>query len=146
MVRNYKPRSIMCSATSKTTGKRCQRPALLGITVCQLHGGAAPQSRAVHLRTLEAMVGPALERILELIGSKHHAVALAASKDVLDRTGYKLAEKIESDGRTLIQIEYVGRPMGVQDFQPALAEGRPLIEFLGLDDEDPPPESAPGPD
>lgn len=40
------PQDRQCTATAKATGKRCQRPAILGGSVCFRHGGAAPQVRA----------------------------------------------------------------------------------------------------
>lgn len=36
-----------CSATARSTGKQCGRPAMRGGLVCQKHGGMAPQVRAL---------------------------------------------------------------------------------------------------
>lgn len=37
------PRKLRrCSATSKTTGKRCGQPAMKGKMVCYIHGGKSP--------------------------------------------------------------------------------------------------------
>lgn len=35
-----------CTATSKSTGRRCGKPAIIGGTVCAKHGGSAPQVKA----------------------------------------------------------------------------------------------------
>lgn len=35
--------AVKCSATAKRSGHRCRRWAIAGATVCQVHGGAAPQ-------------------------------------------------------------------------------------------------------
>ena len=40
------PQGPICTATSKTSGRRCVKPAILGGTVCIYHGGSAPQVRA----------------------------------------------------------------------------------------------------
>ena len=37
---------MKCSANAKSTGKPCQRAAILGGTVCYVHGGAAPAVKA----------------------------------------------------------------------------------------------------
>ena len=61
-----------------------------------MHGGGAPQvKKAAELRLLE-LVDPALARIKVLIDhGENDAVKLAASKDVLDRTGFSRKEKQE---------------------------------------------------
>jgi proline racemase len=38
--------SVQCKAVAKSTGKRCQRKAIPGGTVCRNHGGAAPAVKA----------------------------------------------------------------------------------------------------
>lgn len=43
-----------CAATSNATGQRCKRHPVKGATVCQVHGGAAPQVKAAAARRLEA--------------------------------------------------------------------------------------------
>lgn len=46
-----------CTATAKSTGLPCQRPATPGAAVCRFHGGAAPQVRAkAQLRLVEGEV------------------------------------------------------------------------------------------
>lgn len=35
-----------CTAVAKGSGRRCKRPAIVGGTVCAMHGGSAPQVRA----------------------------------------------------------------------------------------------------
>src|SRR5437763_6410607 len=57
-----------CTATAKSTGKRCRCYAITGGTVCRLHGGAAPQVkyRALLRRTAasaDAAYSNAMERL-----------------------------------------------------------------------------------
>lgn len=41
-----------CTATAKSSGKRCTRPAIEGGTVCRYHGGGAPQVKRMAERRL----------------------------------------------------------------------------------------------
>jgi hypothetical protein len=43
---------VQCSATAKSTGRRCTRPAVQGATVCRYHGGSAPQTARKAARRL----------------------------------------------------------------------------------------------
>ncbi len=52
------------------------------------------------------MVDPALGRLRKLINARSDGVALQAVKDVLDRTGYKLPERLETDNAVTIRVEY----------------------------------------
>lgn len=58
------PLERQCTATSKPSGKRCQRAAMRGQRVCPMHGGKAP--RAVHaakVRIMEEEASRILERL-----------------------------------------------------------------------------------
>lgn len=100
-----------CSA-HRTNGDPCRGLAISGGTVCYVHGGAAPQTRLAAEDRIRALVDPALYRIEKTIGDDHNPqLALAAARDILDRAGYKATEKIQSDGRTVIEIEYVARSL-----------------------------------
>jgi len=52
------------------------------------------------------MVDPALGKLRKLLNARSEGVALQAVKDVLDRTGYKLPERLESDSAVTIRVEY----------------------------------------
>lgn len=41
-----------CNGTSVQSGERCKKPAILGGTVCEFHGGSAPQVKAAAARRL----------------------------------------------------------------------------------------------
>lgn len=52
------PTDRRCTATSRTTGKRCGAWAIAGAVVCHYHGGAAPQVKAAaEARVLIALGG-----------------------------------------------------------------------------------------
>ena len=46
-------KSIQCTAKSKASGQQCRRRAIKGATVCQMHGGTAPQVKAKAEETLK---------------------------------------------------------------------------------------------
>ena len=53
------------------------------------------------------MVDPALSRLRALVNSADSdSVSLSAIKDILDRTGYKLPERLETDNAVTIRVEY----------------------------------------
>lgn len=88
---------VTCIATSKSTGNRCGNPPVPGGTVCKIHGGSAPQVKAVAAsRVLEALVGPALVEMRRLIedATVADSVKIRAVIDILDRGGYKPIEKV----------------------------------------------------
>ena len=94
---------------------RCYAYAIPGGTVCRYHGGLAPQVIAKAEDRIRALVDPSLNRIARTIADDQNpALALAAARDILDRAGYKATEKIQSDGRTVIEIEYVDRPNALE--------------------------------
>lgn len=69
-----------CGAKSKSTGERCRRAAILGGTVCPMHGGRAPAVKAAAARRvarerLEGEVGVLLEEF-ELEAEQAHPVEL----------------------------------------------------------------------
>ena len=101
-----------CTAKSKSTGGRCKNPPIPGGTVCYVHGGAAPQVKAVAARRVfEALVGPALmqyRKIIEDPDVPHH-VRLAALRDLFDRTGHKPPTKIEVLTDEMIEAEIARR-------------------------------------
>lgn len=44
--------AVTCSATARSTGQRCKRPAIRGGSVCRIHGGLAPAVQAKAARRL----------------------------------------------------------------------------------------------
>jgi hypothetical protein len=93
-------------------GSRCYAYAIRGGKVCRYHGGLAPQVQAKAEDRIRALVDPSLNRIARAIADDANPqLALAAARDILDRAGYKATDKVQTDGRTVIEIEYVKRPL-----------------------------------
>lgn len=69
-----------CIATSRRSGQRCKRPALVGATVCSKHGGSAPQVKAAAARRVEAMKASAA---LARIGARAEGDPIALMLDVI---------------------------------------------------------------
>lgn len=90
---------MRCTAKSKQSGTRCKRNAIAGGTVCNMHGGKAPQVIAKARVRLAALVDPAIKRLEKIIKSgKHDPSAVRAATDVLDRAGLKPADRLELEG------------------------------------------------
>jgi len=102
-------RNGRCHAHTKSTGALCKYPAVPGATVCRHHGGGAPQVREKASAYLMGLAYPAAVKMGELINHRNGMIALAASKDVMDRVIGKAVQPVESDGRTIIEIEFVNR-------------------------------------
>lgn len=102
-----------CSATARTTKKRCGRPAIPGGKVCRVHGGAAPQVKAkaaerITERELRDTLGrlditPVADPLTELQQLAGQVVAwkqlLADRVAALKSTGYEgeYGEQIRAD-------------------------------------------------
>jgi hypothetical protein len=103
-----------CSA-HRSDGAPCRGLAIRGGSVCNVHGGAAPQVKLAAELRIRALVDPSLDRIQRAIADDANPqLALAAARDILDRAGYRATEKVQSEGRTVIEIEYVDRPNALE--------------------------------
>lgn len=58
------PKEGQCSAYARTAGRTCQRPAIPGGTVCDIHGGSVPATRAAAARRWVEVQGLAFEVLL----------------------------------------------------------------------------------
>ena len=87
----------LCTAhTAKD--KPCRSPALIGATVCRMHGGSAPQVKEAAARVkLEELIGPSLARLKQLVDDDDvpPQVHLGATKLVLEMTGFKAPTTVE---------------------------------------------------
>jgi len=67
--------SRRCTATAKRSGERCGRAAIVGGTVCSVHGGKAPQVRqAAEVRAAKLAVHAEAERMVARAGSPWLAI------------------------------------------------------------------------
>jgi hypothetical protein len=73
----------------KKTGERCQRPAILGGTVCRHHGGAAAHVKKAAQARMDNFADRAARILIGIAEAPDtpHPVKLAAVKDLLDRCG-----------------------------------------------------------
>jgi HEAT repeat protein len=95
----------ICTA-HRTNGDPCRKAPILGGTVCDVHGGRAPQVKASAAQRLADMVDPLLTELFRIAQSgENDAVRLAAIKDALDRAGYKPKEKIDVSVQTVKTID-----------------------------------------
>jgi hypothetical protein len=99
--------------------------------VCIAHGGASQQVRRRAQERLAALVDPAITELAKLIrDADGDSVKLAAIRDVLDRAGYKAADKLEQASSVEITVRYAddigivpapGRATGRRNGQQALS-------------------------
>lgn len=87
-----------CTAQARTTGDRCRNHAMIGATVCRMHGGSAGQVRRAAAARLEAMTHPALDRLEALLDTEDDALALRTVTAVLDRVGFHPSHGLELSG------------------------------------------------
>ena len=95
-----------CRATSRSTGRRCGRPAIPGGTVCRYHGGAAPQ-----------VVKKAAERLTEArddaLGHLHAAVTTSGDQTdprvLLDVVAKLTNLVLLLEGRATARTEQISR-------------------------------------
>jgi hypothetical protein len=77
-----------CKAHSARTGAPCKKYAIRGSTVCDTHGGSAPQVKAKAEQRLREMVDPMISRLRELaMQTDNPKVAAECVRDALDRAG-----------------------------------------------------------
>lgn len=97
-----------CHARRKN-GQPCKARPRNGATVCNVHGGLAPQVKDAAARRILEAAYPAAVKMRELVDNRNPMVALAAAKDILDRNGFKAIERVQQDGRVLIEIELIDK-------------------------------------
>ena len=82
--------SRRCSAKAHRTGERCKAPAILGGTVCRVHGGATPVVKKAAKERLLALLDPALAALHKILTDPNadDSVKVRAAIATLDRTGH----------------------------------------------------------
>ncbi len=107
--------SVPCRAHSSRTGKPCKRPAILGGTVCQTHGGRAPQVKAKAAERVRDLLADAIDpnRVLR------EAARLAYSdiRELFDDAGNLLPIKKWPDdiAKAVASIEFVKKNVTAGD-------------------------------
>lgn len=92
-----------CTATAKGTGERCRRSAVIGGTVCPMHGGSAPQVRAkAEQRVLEEQASVEVRKVWAGLGSapeiKDPVGSLARLAGALEQAVDVVGEKVNDLG------------------------------------------------
>ena len=113
---------LRCTAVSKQRGDQCRNAAAFGAFVCLTHGAQAPQVLDGARRRIEGLVPIALVRLGQLLESTNDAVALAASRDLLDRIGARTPAQLELSGT----VDHVVTTPEVQDLLAGLAAHKAL--------------------
>lgn len=110
-----------CTATAKSTGERCQLPAIKGGTVCWKHGGAADQVANKAQERLDRMaddVTADMQAIVKDLAEQYreadpetktdiHRELHKTWKAVMDRTGHGPTERREVTGSAGGPLEIV---------------------------------------
>lgn len=120
-----------CTATANRTGERCKAPAILGGTVCRMHGGNLPQVKNKAKERLLALVDPALAALHQVLTSKDadDATKVRAALGILDRTGFKPGMTIEVGVNKFDQV--VSEAIKSEDLQIDRSAMRPAARPTG---------------
>lgn len=98
-VRKYEknPDRVTCKARSSRTGDPCNNPPMKGATVCRMHGGAAPQTKAAARVRLEMAADRMAAQLLKMAADDavNDSVKLSAIRDALDRAGLGAKHAVE---------------------------------------------------
>jgi hypothetical protein len=102
-----------CTATAKSTGERCKRPAIKGGTVCYQHGGAAPQVQQKAQERLDSMaddvtadmeaaISDLFDQLEDIEDPEQQLAMMRELRQqwvaILDRTGHGPTETTEMTG------------------------------------------------
>ena len=104
--------SSRCTAHNKRGGM-CKSQAILGATVCRMHGGSAPQVKAKAAERLRLLVPNAVDALEQIVNDPEHPQRLAAAREILERDGkIGVLSTVAGDGGTVLQL--VIMPSGQQ--------------------------------
>ena len=107
--------SMRCGKKTRAGGT-CGRWAMRGQRVCHMHGGKSPQALAKADERLRSLELPAIEIIGWLMRhADSDAVRFATARWLLEVLGHKATDKVQTDGRTVLEVEYVERPLALTE-------------------------------
>lgn len=87
---------VRCTATNRQ-GKPCGRAPILGGTVCNMHGGKAPQVIAKAKERLKALYPKAVVALGQLLGrDEFPTVQFQASRFVIEQEVGKAVERVDT--------------------------------------------------
>lgn len=134
--------AIKCTA-KKRDGTDCQRWALRGATVCQVHGGMLPNVRASAERRVEqareailSLVPKAVERLDDLLDAEGEAARLAAVKEVLGQAGLVIVRKAETKTEKVVHPQEMALDEILEALIEARARERGVVEAEVVDEEE----------
>ena len=94
------PMRRQCAATSKQSGRRCQRAPAIGQTTCHYHGAASPQAKRSAQERLRELLDPALSGLEKALASDDLAAVVRSAQLILDRCGFHPTRKLELEDTT----------------------------------------------
>jgi HEAT repeat protein len=98
----------VCTA-HRSDGTPCRKAPILGGTVCDVHGGRAPQVKRSAQERLAMMVDPAIVELRRImLESEIDSVRLIAIRDVLDRALGKPQQHVDVTSQGEQIKAYVG--------------------------------------
>lgn len=89
---------LLCAAKRRGTDELCRAPAMAGLRVCRLHGGASKQAQRKARLRLAELIDPAIGTLArEMVQADKSADKQRAANSILDRAGLGRVSKVESD-------------------------------------------------
>lgn len=112
-----------CAAHNRQGG-RCGQRAMLGQSVCFMHGGKSPQALAKAEERMRALIHPSLSRLAGLIEkADSDSVSLNATRYVLDWAGFKATVQVQSDHEVTIRVIDESQPIVLEHTLEQLSNG-----------------------
>lgn len=89
---------LLCAAKRRGTDELCRAPAMAGLRVCRLHGGASKQAQRKARLRLAELIDPAIGTLArEMVQADKSADKQRAANSILDRAGLGRVSKVETD-------------------------------------------------
>jgi hypothetical protein len=147
------PADVRCEGHTKD-GNRCRRSAIPGATVCRIHGGSAPQVRAVAAARIGNAADEMVKRLHAMLDDPEVEARdkIKIAQDMLDRAGLGAVEKHIVGVGQVDPVEALFRDLlaDPSNLAPALpvqpvpdpeieAYNRAALEAYGGDEADPAP-------